>query len=170
LKPFRELHDKSGTMITAVDLLRGLAALMGWQRVDAPGATGYLDTDYASKGRCAIAALHQTDIVCVHIEAPDEASHEGNTAEKIKALEQIDRHIVAPLLAALRKRDEYRILVTPDHPTPLRLKTHNHGDVPFAMAGTGITADAARTYDEQSAAQSPLAFAEGWRLMQAFLA
>ncbi len=127
-------------MITAVDLLRGLAALIGWRRIEVPGATGYLDTDYAAKGRYAIEALDEVDLVCVHVEAPDEASHEGNAAAKIKALEEIDRHIVGPLHEALKRHGDYRILVSPDHPTPLRTKTHSHGFVPLAIAGTGIAA------------------------------
>ena len=130
-------------MITAVDLLRGLAELIGWRRIDVPGATGYLDTDYAAKGRYAIEALRETDLVCVHVEATDEASHEGNAAAKVEALEEIDRHIVGPVWDALRSHGDYRILISPDHPTPLRTKTHSHGDVPFAMAGTGIAPDAA---------------------------
>ena len=97
-------------MITAVDLLRGLAALLGWKRIDVPGATGYFDTDYAAKGRYAVEALKEVDLVCVHVEATDEASHEGNAAEKIKALEQIDRHIVAPIHAALKSHGDYRLL------------------------------------------------------------
>ncbi|MGD9721086.1 MAG: cofactor-independent phosphoglycerate mutase [Pirellulales bacterium] len=167
--PFAELYGKQGAMITAVDLLRGLAALIGWRRIDVAGATGYLDTDYAAKGRAAVAAIDETDIVCVHVEAPDEASHEGRVDEKIKALERIDRHIVAPLHRALSERGEYRILVTPDHPTPLRTKTHSHGAVPFAMAGTGLSSDACQTYDEATAAGSGLAFDEGWQLMRYFL-
>lgn len=169
LPAFRDAYGKTGKMITAVDLLRGLAALIGWDRIEAPGATGYLDTDYASKGRCAVAALPTTDIICVHVEAPDEASHEGNTAAKIQALEEIDRHIVGPLWKAIQAQGEYRILVTPDHPTPVRTKTHSHGFVPFAMAGAGIAVDSARTYDEAAAAQSSLVFEEGWKLMGYFL-
>ena len=152
LPPFAELYGKPGAMITAVDLLRGLAALIGWQRIEVPGATGYLDTDYAAKGRYAVAALDDVDLVCVHVEATDEASHEGNAAAKVKALEEIDRHIVGPLHAALQAHGEYRILVTPDHPTPLRTKTHSHGYVPFAMAGTGDRAPTrSTTYDDPSA-------------------
>jgi 2,3-bisphosphoglycerate-independent phosphoglycerate mutase len=169
LASFRDLYGKSGKMITAVDLLRGLAALIGWERIEVPGATGYTDTDYAAKGRYAVQAIRDTDIICVHIEAPDEASHEGDTAAKIKALEQIDQHIVAPLHAALRDAGDYRILVTPDHPTPLRTKTHSHGCVPFAVAGGGIAADDAQTYDETVADASGLAFDEGWKLMGFFL-
>jgi 2,3-bisphosphoglycerate-independent phosphoglycerate mutase len=169
LPSFQSLHGKRGKMITAVDLLRGLAALIGWDRIEVPGATGYLDTDYAAKGKYAIDALQGTDIICVHVEATDEASHMGNAAEKIKALEEIDKHIVAPLHAALRKQGEYRILVSPDHPTPLRTKTHSHGFVPFAICGNGVTADAATTYDEIAAGAAPLAFADGWRLMSYFV-
>ena len=99
----QKLYGVRGTMITAVDLLRGLAALVGWKRIEVPGATGYIDTDYAAKGRYAIDALPQTDLICVHVEATDEASHMGNTADKIKALEEIDRHIVAPAARGLEK-------------------------------------------------------------------
>ena len=169
LEPFASLHGVHGAMITAVDLLRGLAQLMGWQRIDVPGATGYTDTDYAAKGRYAVDALRQFDLVCVHVEATDEASHEGDVAAKVEALEQIDRHIVGPVYEALRGYPEGRILVTPDHPTPVRTKTHSHGWVPFAMAGTGIAADAARQYDDAAGAAADLAFAEGWRLMGHFL-
>jgi 2,3-bisphosphoglycerate-independent phosphoglycerate mutase len=98
--------------------------LIGWNRVDAPGATGYLDTDYASKGRTGIEALKAHDLVCVHVEAPDEASHEGRADEKIKALERIDEHIVGPLLEALPKLGEWRILISPDHRTTLRTRAH----------------------------------------------
>ena len=169
LQPFQQAYGCAGKMITAVDLLRGLAALIGWQRIDVPGATGYTDTDYAAKGRYAVDALPTTDLICVHVEAPDEASHEGDVEAKIKALEEIDRHIVAPLLAALRAGSDYRILVTPDHPTPVRTKTHSHGFVPFALAGTGIAADGCTSYDEAGAAQSSLSFPEGWKLMRHFL-
>lgn len=169
LTSFQEEYGRSGAMITAVDLLRGLAALIGWHRIEVPGATGYLDTDYAAKGRYAVEALPITDVICVHVEATDEASHEGRVDAKIQALEEIDSKIVAPLHEALRAQGDYRILITPDHPTPIRLKTHSHGAVPFTIAGSGVSADQATTYDEVSAASSPLAFDEGWRLMRYFL-
>jgi 2,3-bisphosphoglycerate-independent phosphoglycerate mutase len=169
LTPFQQLHGKRGKMITAVDLLRGLAALIGWERINVPGATGYLDTDYAAKGRAAVEALSSTDIICVHVEATDEASHEGRADAKVTALEQIDAKIVAPLHDALKKHSDYRILVSPDHPTFLRTKTHSHGLVPVAICGTGVKADAATTYDEAAAANSPLVFEEGWKLMGYFL-
>ena len=169
LPNFQERFGLKGKMITAVDLLRGLAALVGWDRIEVPGATGYTDTDYVAKGKYAIDALSDTDIICVHIEAPDEASHEGDAKAKIKALEEIDRHIVTPLHAALRDHGDYRILVSPDHPTFLRTKTHSHGYVPWTICGTGIKADQSSTYDELSSASSSQTFDNGHELMPYFL-
>jgi 2,3-bisphosphoglycerate-independent phosphoglycerate mutase len=169
LAPFAHRYGKRGAMITAVDLLRGLAKLLGWRRIDVPGATGYVDTNYAAKGRYAVEALKDVDLVCVHVEATDEASHEGNADLKVKALEEIDRHIVGPVYEALKGYGQFRILVSPDHPTPLRTKTHSHGYVPWAMAGTGIEPDGLSHYDDPTAAQSPLVFEEGWKLMAHFL-
>ena len=169
LQSFEQRYGLRGAMITAVDLLRGLATLIGWQRIEVPGATGYIDTDYAAKGRYAVEALADVDLVFVHVEATDEASHEGNTTEKVAALEQIDRHIVGPVHEALKSYGEYRILVTPDHPTLLRTKTHAHGYVPWAIAGSGIAPDSATTYDDPTANRSSQAFEEGYRLMEFFL-
>ncbi len=165
-------HDRfgvQGVMITAVDLLRGIAALVGWPRIEVEGATGYLDTDYAAKGRAAVEALDQYDVVCVHIEAPDEASHEGRHDAKIEALEQIDQHIVGPLVARLETGGDYRVLVTPDHPTSCRTKKHSHGMVPLVMAGSGIDPDDQTTYDEVAAKASGRRFDKGWDLMDAFI-
>src|SRR5260370_22661974 len=136
LQPFKKAYGKRGAIIGAVDLVRGVGILLGWTRIDVPGATGYLDTDYAAKGRAAVAALPHHDLVCVHVEAPDEASHEGKVEEKVKALEEIDRHIVGPLLEALPTHGDWRILVSPDHPTPLATRAHGHRPVPFAIAAT----------------------------------
>jgi 2,3-bisphosphoglycerate-independent phosphoglycerate mutase len=169
LQPFAEVYRKHGAIISAVDLVRGVGVLLGWQRIDVPGATGYLDTDYAAKGRAAVAALGQHDLVCVHVEAPDEASHEGKADEKVKALEQIDRHIVGPLLAALPGHGDWRILVSPDHRTPLRTRAHAYGMVPFAFAGTGVRSKGQASYDEIVAEKSDLAFEKGHELMRRFL-
>ena len=141
-----------------------------WKRIDVPGATGYLDTDYAAKGRAAVAALRDHDLVCVHIEAPDEASHEGKADAKVKALEEIDRHIVGPLLEALPGHGDWRILVSPDHRTPLRTRAHAHGMVPFVVAGTSVPARGQASYDEFVAASCALAFERGHELMARFLA
>jgi 2,3-bisphosphoglycerate-independent phosphoglycerate mutase len=169
LPPFRELHGIQGAIISAVDLVRGVGQLAGWDRIDVPGATGYLDTDYAAKGRAGVAALDKYDIVCVHIEASDEASHEGRADAKVEALERMDRDIVAPLRDALARHGEGRILISPDHATLLRTKAHDRAWVPWAMAGTGLPASGF-TYDEPAAlaANGPF-FDQGFRLMKAFL-
>ena len=169
LRPFAELHRKKGAIISAVDLVRGVGVLLGWTRIDVPGATGYLDTDYAAKGRFGVEALKSHDLVCVHVEAPDEASHEGKADEKVKALERIDEHIVGPLLAALPAHGEWRILVSPDHRTTLRTRAHAHGMVPFAVAGTGIASQAQRSYDEVVAGNANRVFHKGHELMTWFL-
>jgi 2,3-bisphosphoglycerate-independent phosphoglycerate mutase len=169
LRPFAERFGKRGAIISAVDLVRGVGVLLGWTRIDVPTATGYLDTDYAGKGRAAVAALEHHDLVCVHIEAPDEASHEGRADAKVQALEEIDRHIVGPLYEALLRYGPWRILVSPDHRTPLRTRAHAHGPVPFAVAGTGITPLGQASYDETVAAVSPVQFPQGHQLMPWFL-
>lgn len=168
LPSFQQTYGPQGAMITAVDLLRGLAAIVGWPRIEVEGATGYLDTDYAAKGRAAIKAIGEYDLVCVHIEAPDEASHEGRHDAKIEALQQIDQHIVGPLLAAMRQFPEYRILVMPDHPTFCSTKKHTHGMVPFAIAGNDWPSDDQTTFDEIAAAASQKRFEQGWDLMHDF--
>lgn len=167
--PFLESYGRRGAIISAVDLVRGVGALLGWHRIDVPGATGYLDTNYANKGRYAVEALGAFDLVCVHVEAPDEASHEGKAEEKILALERIDEHIVGPLLEALPRYGDWRILVEPDHRTTLRTRAHAHGAVPFAAAGKGIAPSGQTTYDEASAENAPLVFDPGWHLMKWFL-
>jgi 2,3-bisphosphoglycerate-independent phosphoglycerate mutase len=170
LKPFAELYGKKGAIISAVDLVRGVGVLLGWTRIDVPGTTGYLDTDYSAKGCYAVEALKTHDLVCVHVEAPDEASHEGKADEKVKALERIDQHIVGPLLEALPRHGEWRILVSPDHRTPLRTRAHAYGMVPFAVAGTGVTSQKQSSYDEMVAQSAAQVFEKGHQLMPWFLA
>ena len=169
LPAFVERYGRRGAIISAVDLVRGVGTLIGWKRIDVPGATGYLDTDYAAKGRYGVAALAEHDLVCVHIEAPDEASHEGRADAKVEAIEQIDQHIVGPLLDALQAHGDYRILVEPDHRTTLRTRAHAYGAVPFAAAGTGIEPAGQLNYSEAVAAASPLSFEPGHLLMRWFL-
>lgn len=166
---FHDLHGLRGAIISAVDLVRGTGMLAGWTRIDVPGATGYLDTDYAAKGRAAIQELDSHDLVCVHIEAPDEASHEGRADAKVEALERIDADIVAPILEHLETRGGYRLLVSPDHSTLLRTRAHDRAPVPWAMCGAGLAA-CNFPYDEFSAraAGGPW-LDQGWRLMSLFL-
>lgn len=169
LPSFQSRFGIQGAMITAVDLLRGIAALCEWPRIEVAGATGYLDTDYDAKGAAAVAALDQYDLVCVHVEATDEASHEGRHDAKIEALQRIDQAIVGPIVEKLESLGDYRILITPDHPTPCGTKKHSHGDVPFLIAGSGVQADEQSTYDEVAAAASGYRFAHGWDLMKPFI-
>jgi 2,3-bisphosphoglycerate-independent phosphoglycerate mutase len=169
LVPFEQLRGLKGAIISAVDLVFGVGILAGWTRVDVPGATGYLDTDYAAKGRAAIETLKTHDLVCVHVEAPDEASHEGRTDAKIEALERIDADIVGPVRKALEAYGDYRILVSPDHATLLSTRAHDRAPVPWAMAGTGLPASGG-AYNEVAAeaAGGPL-LEQGFRLMDRFL-
>lgn len=166
---FVEVHGLKGAIISAVDLVRGVGVLAGWTRIEVPGATGYLDTNYAGKGEAAIRALEDFDIVCVHVEAPDEASHEGRADAKVEAIESIDRHIVGPVRRALERSDRWRIVISPDHSTLLRTRAHDRAPVAWAMAGTGLPASGA-SYDEASAREAGCpSFDQGYRLMQSFL-
>jgi 2,3-bisphosphoglycerate-independent phosphoglycerate mutase len=153
-----------GAMITAVDLLRGIAALIGWDLIDVPGITGYIDTDFAAKGRYAAEALKEYDLVCVHIEAPDESGHEGSVEKKIRSLEDIDAKTIPPIVEALRSYDEWRLLISPDHPTPCVLKTHTSEPVPWLLTGTGIPA-MSKNYDEESARDSTYHYDCGWKMI-----
>lgn len=166
---FRERFGVQGTAIAAVDLIRGIAACVGWKLVEVEGATGYLDTNYHGKGEAAVKALDEADFVAVHVEAPDEAGHNGDAAAKIKALERVDEHIVGPVLEKLRTFDAWRILCVPDHPTPVRLKTHTATPVPFCMAGTGFVPDEATSFSEAAAGESDLHIDPGHELMEYFL-
>lgn len=166
---FKDRFDLNGAVITAVDLLRGIAKLIGWQIIDVPGATGYIDTNYQGKGAAACEALDHYDLVCVHIEAPDEAGHSGDYEAKLQAIEQIDRHIVGPVLEKLKTFDQWRIMILPDHPTPVDVRTHTSQPVPFVIAGSGVPGSGKETFDENQAQQSDLRVERGWELMEYFL-
>ncbi len=169
LESFRKRFGIKGAAITGVDLAKGLAILIGFDLINVPGATGYIDTDYQGKGKAAIKAIEQYDIVFVHIEAPDEASHNGNAEMKKKAIEQIDKHIVGPVLEALQKYQSWRILVMPDHPTPVNNCAHSAEPVPFAMAGDNISGILNTTFSETNAAKSGFKIENGFELMEYFL-
>lgn len=169
MERFEKRFGLKGAAITAVDLVRGLAKLIGFDLIHVPGATGFVDTDYRGKGEAAVEALDEYDIVFVHVEAPDEASHNGNAAMKKEAIEQIDKHIVGPVLEALQRRDKWRILVMPDHPTPVATGAHSGEPVPFAMAGTDVKGVLHTTFSEANAAQSGFRIENGFELMEYFL-
>ena len=170
MKSFQQRFGLSGSVITAVDLVRGLGKLMNLTVEEVEGATGYLDTNYAGKGQRAIDVLKEKDFVFVHIEAPDEAGHNGMIDEKIKACEQVDGHIAAPLLEFLQGQSEpWRIAVLPDHPTPVRLRTHVREPVPFCMAGYEIRSNHQLPYSETNGVQAGNEIERGHEWMEYFL-
>ena len=169
LERFSKKYGKHGAAITAVDLVRGLARLIGFDLIPVEGATGYIDTNYAGKGQAAIEALKKYDIVFVHIEAPDEAGHSGNPQQKKKAIELIDQFIVGPVYDAIRKYEHYRILVMPDHPTPVEVRSHVAEPVPFALAGTGIKGVLQKPFGEHHSLESGFVIENGSDMMEFFL-
>ncbi len=166
---FKELYGLSGAMITAVDLLAGIAALIDWDRLDVPGITGYHDTDYAAKGSYACSALDVYDIVCVHVEAPDEASHQADAATKVASIESIDKHVVGPVAEKLRTFDQWRLLYLPDHYTCVHNRKHDATPPPFMMAGTGVSRLRELPMSEKNAEASGLVIEFGHELMEYFL-
>ncbi|PKQ27856.1 MAG: cofactor-independent phosphoglycerate mutase [Candidatus Anoxymicrobium japonicum] len=166
LESFEALYGVTGAVISAVDIVCGIGRLAGLTIIDVEGATGFLDTDYAAKGRAAIDALERGDFVFTHVEAPDEASHLGDAHEKVKALESFDESVVAPVLEHLASRGApYRLMVAPDHPTLIKTRTHDSSPVPFAICGAGISASGAPGFNEAEAAKRGPRFEQGWRLM-----
>ena len=159
----------SGCMITGVDLLRGLAVLLGWEVQEVEGMTSFHDTNYAGQGAATAAQLDKYDLVLSHIEAPDEASHQADWKTKVAAIEHIDRHVVGPVLEKMRKFPEWRILVLPDHPTNISTRKHGYAPSPFAMAGTGVRRVGERPYSERHAAAGGLRIEQGHELMEYFL-
>jgi len=169
MESFQKRFGIKGVAITAVDLVRGLSMLIGFDLIDVPGATGFVDTNYQGKASAAIEALDKYDLVFVHIEAPDEASHNGSVEMKKKAIEQIDKYIVGPVLEALTNYESWRILVMPDHPTLISSRAHSSEPVPFAMAGADISGILHTTFSEANAAKSGFRIDNGFELMEYFL-
>ncbi len=167
---FQERFGLRGAMITAVDLLAGLAHYIGWDRLDVPGQTSYHDNDYVAAGQHAIAALQDYDLVCVHIEAPDEASHAADPTTKVQAIEAIDRHVVGPIHDALEQSgDRYRILYLPDHYTTVSTRMHDPTPVPFVVFGSQVHSVLQRPFSERNAGDSDLHIRVGHDLMEYFL-
>ena len=169
LESFKKRFGLKGAAITAVDLVRGLARLIGFDVIDVVGATGYYDTNYAGKAKAAIKALGDHDLVFVHVEAPDEAGHSGNAELKKRAVEKIDKHIVGPVHEALQEYESWRILVMPDHPTPVETRAHTDDPVPFAMAGTGVNGILHRAFSEENAYESGFRVDNGFEMMEYFI-
>jgi 2,3-bisphosphoglycerate-independent phosphoglycerate mutase len=164
------MYGLTGAVISAVDLHKGLAIYAGLEAINVPGATGWLDTNYAGKVEHALKALQHKDFVFLHVEAPDEAGHQGDVQAKLQAIEDFDAQIVGPMLQGLQKHfDSYRVLLLPDHPTPIALKTHVREPVPIALYGTGVEPDAGQTYDESVREQGSLNIQQGTELMRLLL-
>ncbi len=137
LQNFTERFGVKGAMVSAVDLLKGIARLGGMRLCEVEGATGYLDTNFAGKRDAAIQALREDcDMVYIHLEAPDECGHRGEVQNKVRAIEEIDRQVLAPLLTAIKEIDDVSLLIMPDHPTPLSIKTHSADPVPYLLYRT----------------------------------
>jgi 2,3-bisphosphoglycerate-independent phosphoglycerate mutase len=156
--PFRELYGKTGAIVSAVDLLKGIGICAGLEIIEVPGATGYLDTNYEGKASAALEILKTRDLVFVHVEAPDEAGHEGSIDKKLQAVEDFDSRIVAPILKHAEASGEpFTILVLPDHPTPISLKTHTGDPIPFAVYRTDkADPDETEAFDEESVKKGSL--------------
>ena len=166
---FGKKYGLKGAAITAVDLVKGLAYLIGFDFIKVEGATGYFYTNYRAKGLAAIEAIKKYDIVLVHVEATDEAGHAGKADVKKKALEEIDKHIVGPVMAELRNYKSWRMLVMPDHPTPVSTQGHTGDAVPFAMMGEGISGELHLPMGENNAAKTGIKIDKGYQLMEYFL-
>jgi 2,3-bisphosphoglycerate-independent phosphoglycerate mutase len=159
-----------GVVISAVDLLKGIGICAGLEAVSVPGATGYLDTNYAGKVAAALEALQEHDFVYLHVEAPDEASHEGNLRLKMEAIEAFDSQVVGPVMKGCRDLNEVRVMVVTDHHTPIRSRTHARGLVPFAISELpSDRVGAQRGFCEQSAGRTGLVVKPGYTLMEAFI-
>ena len=169
LPAFAERFKLRGTLVAGTDLARGLSRVIGWDVAHVPEATGLLDTNLAAKGAAAVDALDTHDLVCVHVEAADEASHLGDTNRKMRLLEDIDRHIVAPLLERLESESRHRILIMPDHGTSATRCTHMDDPTIFAMSGSGIESNRGEAFDEQNAVVGELHLERACDLMEYFL-
>jgi len=166
LKRYTELYGIKGAVIAAVDLIKGIGIYAGLDIIKVPGATGFIDTNYKGKAEYAVKALETYDYVFVHIEAPDEAGHMGSVEEKIKAVENIN-NIVLPVFIEAMKNGNIRILITPDHPTPISLRTHVAEPVPAIIAGAGVVSDGNESYHEELT--SSFEFIEGHKIADYFI-
>ncbi len=172
LEPMTRRFGIQGCVISAVDLIKGIGFYAGLEILNVPGATGYLDTNYAGKAEYALKALEEKEFVYLHVEAPDEAAHSGNLKDKIQAIEDFDGKIVGPVLNGLEKFEAFRVLILPDHFTPLTLKTHSAEPVPFLIYSSEDGSQASeegRFFDETSAQKTGFLIDQGHTLMGRFI-
>lgn len=163
----QELYGITGSVVSAVDLVKGIGIFAAMEVIEVPGATGYLDTNYAGKVSGALDSLRRVDLAMIHIEATDETGHVGDARLKIQAVEDFDQKVVGPALAGMEQFGEYRVLVLSDHPTPIDLRTHSNEPVPFAILDSANSSvkDNSLVYTEDCAAASGVFVEEGWKLM-----
>jgi 2,3-bisphosphoglycerate-independent phosphoglycerate mutase len=167
----KERFGMDGYVISAVHLIKGIGILAGLEVLEVPGITGYFDTNYDGKAQYAMRGLKEKDFVYVHVEAPDEAGHMGNPQLKIEAIEAFDEKIVGPILEGMKDFRRYKVLVLPDHPTPLSVRTHTADPVPYVIYSNedGATSFHGETFDEVSAGRSGILIEKGFELVERFL-
>ncbi len=163
MPPFKEVYGLSAAITSGVDLLSGLGRMAGMTILKIPGVTDGEDNDFAAQASGALKTLENHDLVVIHVEAPDEAAHAGLIDDKVKAIEIIDREIVNRIITW--KEDELRVLVMPDHPTPISTRTHSPEPVPFVLWGQGFTANGAERFNEKEAAKTGLFINTGYNIM-----
>lgn len=172
LSSFKEKTGLSGTMVSAVDLLKGIAVGAGMETVDVPGANGGLHTNYEGKAKAALRALLEggSDFAYVHLEAPDEMGHQGKCMDKVLSIEYLDSRVIKPIYEGLKESgEEFRILIMPDHPTPIRLRTHVSDPVPYLLYDSRKDLASPYKYNEADAKKSGRLIEEGYTLMDRFL-
>jgi 2,3-bisphosphoglycerate-independent phosphoglycerate mutase len=160
---FKDVYGLAAAMTSGVDLLRGLARMAGMDILNIPGVTDGPDNDNAAQVDGALDSLEEHDLVVVHIEAPDEAGHEGDIAGKIEAIQKIDKEVVDRLRSW--NKEEFRVLIMPDHPTPIKLRTHTADPVPFLIWGKGVKPDGAKRFTEGETKRTGLFIEEGYKIM-----
>jgi 2,3-bisphosphoglycerate-independent phosphoglycerate mutase len=167
----KERFGMDGYVISAVHLIKGIGMLAGLEVLEVPGATGYFDTNYDGKAQYALRGLREKDFVYVHVEAPDEAGHMGDLQLKINAIEAFDEKIVGAILKGVKEFKRYKILVLPDHPTPLSVRTHTADPVPYVICSNEKSPISAHgtAFDEASAGRSGICIEEGFELIERFL-
>jgi 2,3-bisphosphoglycerate-independent phosphoglycerate mutase len=171
LPSFKQKYSLHGALVSAVDLMRGLGISAGLRILEVPGITGYLDTNYEGKADGALKALKQVDIVYIHVEAPDEAGHSGKYEDKIRAIEDFDARVVGNVMKGLVSFSEYRVLILPDHATPIEAKTHTDEPVPFVIYDSRLKKENKQASFDESIAERDdiLVFEEGYKLMDYFI-
>ncbi|MDP2158544.1 MAG: cofactor-independent phosphoglycerate mutase [Nitrospirota bacterium] len=168
---FHEKYGISGALVSAVDLTKGLGIYAGFEILKVPGITGWIDTNYKGKADATLEALKKVDFMYLHVEAPDEAGHSGSCKDKIQAIEDFDKFIVGGVLEGMKAFSEYRIIVLPDHATPVELRTHSAEPVPFMLYDSRAPkSNAVSAYDETITERDDImVFEEGYKLMDYFI-